>query len=122
MGALLTDLYQLTMLQAYLDEGLDQPATFELFVRGLPPERNFLVAAGIEQALEYLETLTFGDDELRWLERQGGFSQRLLDHQKDFRFTGDVHAMAEGRVFFAQEPFLPWRCQRLHDPLRLVNA
>jgi nicotinate phosphoribosyltransferase len=60
MSALLTDLYQLTMFQAYLEEeGMDQPATFELFVRKLPAGRNFLVAAGLEQALQFLETLAF---------------------------------------------------------------
>jgi nicotinate phosphoribosyltransferase len=106
MSALLTDLYQLTMLQAYLDEGMEQSATFELFVRKLPASRNFLVAAGLEQALQFLETLVFGDAELAWLEQQGGFSQRLLDALKAFRFSGDVHAMPEGSVFFADEPVL----------------
>lgn len=106
MNALLTDLYQLTMFQAYLEEGMDESATFELFVRKLPPGRNFLVVAGLEQALQFLETLAFTDDEVAWLERQGGFSQRLLDHLKDFRFTGDVHAMPEGSVCFADEPIL----------------
>jgi nicotinate phosphoribosyltransferase len=106
MGALLTDLYQLTMLQAYLDEGMHDTATFELFVRRLPPGRNFLVAAGTEQALEFLETLAFTGDEIAWLQRQGGFSQRLLDYLEGFRFTGDVHAMPEGTVFFADEPIV----------------
>lgn len=106
MSALLTDLYQLTMLQAYLDEGMDELATFELFVRRLPAGRNFLVAAGLEQAMEFLRTLAFSDDEVAWVERQGGFSQRLLDHLKAFRFSGDVHAMPEGTVFFADEPVL----------------
>jgi nicotinate phosphoribosyltransferase len=106
MSALLTDLYQLTMLQAYLEEGMEQSATFELFVRKLPASRNFLVAAGLEQALQFLETLVFGDAELAWLEQQGGFSQRLLDALKAFRFSGDVHAMPEGSVFFADEPVL----------------
>ena len=106
MSALLTDLYQLTMLQAYLDEGMDGPAVFELFVRKLPPERNFLVAAGLEQALEFLETLAFSDDEVAWLQRQGGFSERLLSYLRDFRFRGDVHAMPEGTLFFPDEPLL----------------
>lgn len=106
MSALLTDLYQLTMLQAYLEEGMDEPATFELFVRKLPPGRNFLVAAGLEQALQFLTTLSFTDDEVAWLERQGGFSQRLLDSLKSFRFSGDVHAMPEGTVCFANEPIV----------------
>lgn len=106
MNALLTDLYQLTMMQAYLDEGLQPCATFELFVRRLPPGRNFLVAAGLEQALDYLESLAFDEDEIGWLAGQGGFSQALLDHLRRFRFTGDVHALREGSVFFADEPIL----------------
>jgi nicotinate phosphoribosyltransferase len=72
MAALLTDLYQQTMLQAYLDEGMDQSATFELFVRKLSPRRNFLVAAGLEQALQFLETLSFSEAELAWLQEHGG--------------------------------------------------
>jgi nicotinate phosphoribosyltransferase len=94
------------MLQAYLDESMDWSATFELFVRRLPPQRNFLVAAGLEQALAFLETLSFSDEEVEWVERQGGFSARLLDSLKALRFTGDVHAMAEGTPFFAGEPIL----------------
>jgi nicotinate phosphoribosyltransferase len=106
MSALLTDLYQLTMFQAYLDEGLDAPAVFELFVRRLPPERNFLVVAGLEQAIGFLETLAFSDEEIGWIERQGGFSQRLLERLRELRFAGDVDAMPEGTVFFADEPIL----------------
>ena len=106
MTALLTDLYQLTMLQAYLQEGLQDTAVFELFVRRLPPLRNFLVAAGLEQALEFLEGLAFGEDELEWLQRQGGFSPQFIDGLQQFRFTGDVDAMPEGTLFFADEPVL----------------
>jgi nicotinate phosphoribosyltransferase len=106
MNALLTDLYQLTMFQAYLDEGLNDRAVFELFVRKLPPARNFLVAAGLEQALEFLETLAFSAVELAWLERLGGFSGRLLETLEHLRFDGDVHAMPEGTVFFPDEPIL----------------
>jgi nicotinate phosphoribosyltransferase len=104
MSALLTDLYQLSMLQAYLDEGMEQTAVFELFVRKLPPRRNFLIAAGLEQALEFLETLKFTAAEIAWIEQQGGFPKKLLDSLCTFRFTGDVHAMPEGTVFFPNEP------------------
>lgn len=106
MTALLTDLYQLSMLQVYLEEGMEECAVFELFVRKLPPTRNFLVAAGLEQALEYLEGLSFADDEIRWIERQGSFSRRLVSYLREFRFTGDVEAVAEGTVFFPDEPIL----------------
>lgn len=106
MTALLTDLYQLTMMQAYLDRGMDEPAVFELFVRKLPAQRNFLVAAGLEQALDFLESLAFTEPEIEWLARQGGFSAGLLERLRGFRFTGDVDAMPEGTVFFADEPVL----------------
>jgi len=106
MSALLTDLYQLTMMQAYLDEGMVETATFELFVRKLPQQRNFLVAAGLDQALDFLETLAFTDDELGWLARDGGFPSRFVDQLREFRFTGDVDAMPEGTVFFPDEPIL----------------
>lgn len=106
MTALLTDLYQLTMMQAYLDRGMDEPAVFELFVRKLPAQRNFLVAAGLEQALDFLESLAFTEPEIDWLARQGGFSAGLLERLRAFRFTGDVDALPEGTVFFADEPVL----------------
>lgn len=104
--ALLTDLYELTMLQAYFDEAMCAPAVFELFVRVLPPRRNFLMLAGIEQALDYLEQLRFSPDELEWLRGTGRFRGLFLDWLRDFRFTGAVHAMREGSVFFANEPVL----------------
>lgn len=104
--ALLTDLYELTMLQAYFDEGMSQPAVFELFVRVLPPQRNFLLLAGIEQALDYLENLHFTAAELDWLRGTGRFRGAFIDWLRDFRFSGTVHAMREGSVFFANEPVL----------------
>jgi nicotinate phosphoribosyltransferase len=106
MAALLTDLYQLTMLDAYLREGMDRPAVFELFVRRLPPARHFLVAAGLEQALDFLEGLRFSDEEIAWLAGLDRFSPGLLEHLRGFRFTGDVDAAPEGTVFFADEPVL----------------
>ncbi len=105
-SALLTDLYQLTMLQAYFDEDMQERAVFELFVRDLPVQRNFLMLAGIEQALDYLENLSFTADELDWLRQTGRFKRNFLDWLKDFRFEGDVHAMREGSLFFASEPVL----------------
>lgn len=105
-SALLTDLYQLNMVQAYLEAGQTETAVFEFFVRKLPSQRNFLVAAGLEQALDFLQGLRFSDDELSWLIRSGRFSARLIDYLSDFRFGGDVHGMPEGTVFFANEPIL----------------
>src|SRR2546422_261688 len=105
-SALLTDLYQLTMLQGYLTQRMEGTAIFEVFVRKLPPRRGFLVAAGLEQALTYLETLRFTSWELDWIAKSGRFSAALVEYLTQFRFTGDVHAMPEGTVFFPDEPIL----------------
>lgn len=105
-GALLTDLYQLTMLQAYFDRGMSGDAVFEFFVRRLPAERNFLVAAGLEQAIAYLEDLRFSDADLDALRETSLFGDEFLSHLKELRFTGSVDAMPEGTVFFANEPVL----------------
>lgn len=103
---LLTDLYQLNMLQAYLDHGRTETAVFELFFRKLPPQRGFLLAAGLEQALDFLADVVFAEEELDWLRRSGRFSQDFVDYLASFRFRGEVHAMPEGTVFFADEPVL----------------
>ena len=105
-SALLTDLYQLTMLKAYWEHGMHDTAVFEFFVRRLPPNRNFLLAAGLAHALDYLEGLRFELDELEWLGDQPGFPPAFVDWLADLRFTGDVDAMPEGTVFFPEEPLL----------------
>lgn len=103
---LLTDLYQLNMIQAYLEHKQTDIAVFELFVRKLPRCRQFLMAAGLEQALQFLEQLRFSTDEIDWLATRGNFSSELLDYLERFRFTGDVHAMPEGTIFFPNEPII----------------
>ena len=103
---LLTDLYELTMLQAYYERGMTDTAVFELFVRKLPPKRDFLVAAGLEQALEFIEGLSFSREELDWIAGCGHFKPAFVDELAKLRFTGEVHAMPEGTVFFANEPLL----------------
>ena len=104
--ALLTDLYQLTMVTAYQELGMEREAVFEFFVRTMPPQRGFLVAAGLEQVLDYLETLQLDADELRWLASSGRFKPTAIERLTGLRFTGDVDAMPEGTVFFANEPIL----------------
>ena len=103
---LTTDLYELNMVQAYLDRGEDKEAVFEFFVRRLPARRGFLMAAGLEDALAYLETLAFTPAEIDWLKSTGRFKPNLLDYLSGFRFTGDVHAIPEGSVCFAYEPLI----------------
>lgn len=112
-SALLTDLYELTMLQAYHDRGMNATAVFELFVRALPSRRNFLMAAGLEQVLDYLEQLRLSKEEIEWLAASGRFSKSFLESLADLRFSGDVHALPEGTVFFPDEPIL-----RITAPLR----
>ena len=105
-SALLTDLYQLTMLQTYHAERMQETAVFDLFARRLPPERGFLLAAGLEQALDYLENLRFTPEELDWLAGCGRFGAGFVNSLAEFRFTGAVHALPEGTAFFADEPIL----------------
>lgn len=110
---LLTDLYELTMMQAYFDAGMNDTASFEFFVRALPAERNFLMAAGLEQVLDYLEALRFTTDELTMLAGTGRFKPAFLKSLEALRFTGDVDAMPEGTVFFPEEPIM-----RVTAPMR----
>ena len=104
---LLTDLYQLNMIQAYLDHGQTETAVFELFVRKLPPRRGFLMAAGLEQALEFLREPALLRRGTRLARAQRPLRRRRCSTiSRDLRFTGDVHAMPEGTVFFPDEPIL----------------
>ncbi len=105
-STLLTDLYQLTMLQSYYELGMEETAVFEFFVRRLPKHRNFMLFAGLQQVIEYLENLHFSQNELEWLEQSGRFDAGFVGRLGKFRFSGDVHAMAEGTVFFPDEPAL----------------
>jgi nicotinate phosphoribosyltransferase len=105
-GGLVTDLYELTMAASYLRRGMLGPATFSLFVRKLPPDRGFLVAAGLEDCLAFLEGFRFDDDELAWLGDTAGFDEATLAALGRLRFTGQVWAVPEGRLVFAGEPLL----------------
>lgn len=113
---LTTDLYELNMVQAYLDRGEDNEAVFEFFVRQLPARRGFLLAAGLEDALTYLDTLRFAADEIDWLKSTGRFRKNLIDYLAGFRFTGDVHAIPEGKICFPNEPLI-----RITAPLPMAQ-
>ena len=104
-GALLTDLYELNMAASYLRRDMTRPATFSLFVRSLPPERGFLVAAGLASCLDFLESFAFDQDDLRYL-GSIGFDDRALEDFAGLRFDGSVRAVAEGRVVHGDEPIL----------------
>ena len=105
-AALFADLYELAMLQAYFDEGLRDEAVFDLYVRELPEQRNYLLACGLDDALAYLERCSFSDDALAYLDSLGRFSPAFLDSLADFHFSGDVHAVPEGTPVFAGEPIM----------------
>jgi nicotinate phosphoribosyltransferase len=107
-NALSTDLYQLTMMAGYHHRARHEArATFELFVRRLPRNRTFLVAAGLADAIEYIEGLCFRPDQIAWLRTVPAFArvpETFFEYLREFRFTGDVWAMREGTPFFPQEP------------------
>jgi nicotinate phosphoribosyltransferase len=105
-GGLLADLYELNMAASYLRRNMTGPATFSLFVRRLPPDRGFLVAAGLEDCLAFLEGFSFTPEDLHYLHREQGYDDEALRGLSRLRFTGDVHAVPEGRVVFAGEPLL----------------
>jgi nicotinate phosphoribosyltransferase len=104
-GALLTDLYELNMAASYLRRQMQATATFSLFVRRLPPGRAFLVSAGVEPCLAWLEGFSFEEDDLSYLAGLG-FRDETLESFSRLRFTGDVWALPEGRIVFAGEPLL----------------
>jgi nicotinate phosphoribosyltransferase len=113
MNGLLTDLYQLTMAAGFHLAGkTGDRAVFELFLRRLPPNRNFMVAAGLQQAVEYLLNLSFGEEEVRYLKSLSQFArmpEEFFDALRRFRFTGDLFAVPEGTPLFPGEPFLTVR-------------
>jgi len=107
MDPLLVDLYELTMGESYLAEGLDErPATFQLFCRTLPQGFGYLIAAGVDDALDYLASLRFEDDDVAYLESTGLFGDAFLARLASLQFRCDVRAMPEGTVFFPDEPVL----------------
>jgi nicotinate phosphoribosyltransferase len=108
-SGLLTDLYELTMAAGYVQNGFDARATFELFVRQLPHRRNYLVASGLEQALDFLENVRFSAEDVSYLRALPSFAHvhsGFFDYLSQFRFTGDVWALPEGTIFFPGEPLL----------------
>jgi nicotinate phosphoribosyltransferase len=104
--ALSTDLYELTMAQSYLENGKTKPAVFSLFIRRLPKNRSFLVAAGLETLLEKIKKFRFTEEELNYLENLKIFSKNFLDYLENYRFSGDIYAVNEGKIIFENEPLI----------------
>ncbi|VVC03385.1 Putative nicotinate phosphoribosyltransferase [Candidatus Burarchaeum australiense] len=105
-SALLTDYYQLTMCAAYLKNGHTGKASFELFVRSMPPNRSYMMFAGLEQVVRYLSQLHFAREKLEYLASKGIFDDDFLSYLGHFRFTGELHALEEGSIFFPGEPIM----------------
>jgi nicotinate phosphoribosyltransferase len=105
-AALFADLYELTMAASYHAHDLDEPATFDLFARHLPPRRGYLVSCGLDTALEYLEKLRFDDDAVAYLRSLGMFDESFLSRLGSLRFTGEVWAIPEGELVFPNEPIV----------------
>ncbi|TET72950.1 MAG: nicotinate phosphoribosyltransferase [Candidatus Aminicenantes bacterium] len=104
--ALFTDLYELTMAASYYDHGMFEPATFSLFIRKYPTSRRYFISAGLADVLDYLKDLKFTSDDLNYLDETGLFKPGFLSYLEKFRFTGDVFAIPEGRLFFVNEPII----------------
>lgn len=104
---MLTDLYQLTMMQGYRQNGVaDREVVFDLFFRSLPPGAGYALAAGLEQVVEYIENLRFNDADLDYLKSLNIFHPEFLAGLKDYRFSGDIDAIPEGTPVFPYEPLL----------------
>lgn len=104
--ALLTDLYQLTMAQAYFQNCHTEPATFSFFIRAYPANRGYIVAAGLQDVVEFLEQFSFDSPAIDYLHSLKLFADDFLDFLKRLRFTGEVWAIPEGRLFFKDEPVI----------------
>ncbi len=115
--ALLTDLYELTMAYSYFKRGMNTPAVFDLFVRPPVPGRRFLVFAGLDSVLDYLENFAFGDEDLAYLESLGLFDDAFLRFLADLRFSGDVWAMPEGTIVYPGEPLITVEAPRIEAQL-----
>jgi nicotinate phosphoribosyltransferase len=102
----MTDLYELTMAASYFEQDMFAPATFSLMVRQYPSKRSYLVCAGLDPLLDYLESFHFHPDDLEYLEQTSLFPDKFLQFLQTLRFTGEVRAIPEGRIAFCDEPLV----------------
>jgi nicotinate phosphoribosyltransferase len=114
--SLLTDLYELAMSASYLRRGMNEPAAFELFARKLPPRRDWLLVCGLGPTLRLVAEMRFGERELDYL-RGLGFEDDFLDYLREFRFSGEIEAMPEGTIAFAEEPLVRVTASRIEAQL-----
>ena len=103
---LLTDLYELTMMQGYFKNPTNQTVIFDMFYRVNPCGGSFAITAGLEQMIEYIENLHFTDDDIEYLRSLHIFEDDFLEYLRSFKFTGDIYAIPEGTVVFPREPLV----------------
>lgn len=103
---LLTDLYELTMMQGYFKNPTNQTVVFDMFYRNNPCDGGFAICAGLEQMIEYIENLRFSEEDITYLRNLGIFEDDFLEYLSNFRFTGDIYAIPEGTVIFPREPMV----------------
>ena len=103
---LLTDLYEITMMQGYFETGNQDMVVFDAFYRENPCNGGYAIAAGLEQVIEYIKTLQFSTDDIRYLRSLNIFNEEFLKYLSTFRFSGSIYAVPEGSVMFPREPFI----------------
>ena len=103
---LLTDLYELTMMQGYFKNPTNQTVIFDMFYRNNPCGGGFAICAGLEQMIEYIENLRFAEEDITYLRSLGIFEEDFLEYLSNFKFTGDIYAIPEGTVIFPREPMV----------------
>lgn len=103
---LLTDLYEMTMMQGYFKNGKNQTVVFDAFYRNNPSNGGYAICAGLEQMIEYIENLHFDDEDIKYLKSTGIFADDFLEYLRDFHFSGDIYAVPEGSVVFPREPLV----------------
>ena len=104
--SLLTDFYELTMMQGYFNAGNDKTVVFDVFYRINPSGNGFAITAGLEQVIDYIKNLKFSDSDIEYLRSMNTFSNDFLNYLKDFKFTGDIYAIPEGTIVFPTEPLV----------------
>ena len=118
---LLTDLYELTMMQGYFKNPTNQTVIFDMFYRTNPCGGAFAITAGLEQMIEYIENLKFTDEDIEYLRSLNTFEEDFLEYLSNFRFTGDIYAIPEGTVVFPREPLVKVVAPMLQRVMRSWN-
>ena len=104
--SLMTDLYELTMMQGYFKSGKNEKVVFDAFYRKNPCNGGYAICAGLEQIIDYIKNLRFSPEDVEYLRSLGIFEDDFLEYLRTFRFSGDIYAIPEGTVVFPREPLV----------------